>query len=355
MATNTPPTTFTLNTGARMPAVGLGTWQAPKDEVRLAVEAGLRAGVRHIDAARVYGNEDEIGQALAAVVADGTVSRGDVWITSKLWNTDHHPSRVEKGCRASLEALGVEYLDLYLIHWPLAFRGNDETLFPRTAAGEIDFDTQTSLLDTWAALVELKRKGLVKAIGLCNVSPALLDFVVKSAKSDYEVPSSVQVEYHPLIAPLQHNLKTKCDEYGIVMTAFSPLGNNRSGLPKVIDLPQVQELARKTGHTEAQIAINWCVSKGVCCIPKSVSPHRIESNLRATEFALDPEQLQIVDDLPRTTPSLQDAGRFNIPVNYPAPNGPWPINIFQHPKESAAAYRVLDNGTVEGPAVAVQV
>lgn len=341
--------TFTLNTGAEMPSIGLGTWQAPKNEVRVAVEAALRAGYRSIDAARVYGNEDEVGQALKSVVDDGTLKREEVFITSKLWNTDHEPSRVEQGLRTSLTALGVDYLDLYLVHWPLAFRGNDETLFPRTSAGEIDFDTATSLLDTWAAMIELKRKGLVKAIGLCNVSPKLLDHVVSNAKSTFEVPSSVQVEYHPLIAPLQEELKVLCESKGIVITAFSPLGNNRSNLPKVIDLPQVKELASKTGYTEAQIVINWCISRGICCIPKSVSPHRIVANLEAQNITLKPEELGVLDSLAENTPSLLDAGRFNIPINYPAPNGPWPIDIFQHPKEASATYHVLDNGTVQGP------
>lgn len=293
------------------------------------------------DAARVYGNEHEVGQALTSSLSSNVCKRSEVFITSKLWNTDHTPSRVEAAIRKTLSDIQTDYLDLYLIHWPVSFIpvSDVNTLFPRNAEGNIDIDTKTSLLDTWNAMIELKNKGLTKAIGLSNVSKEAVEYICANSS---ETPSSVQVEFHPLIAPLQKELKQFCESKGIVMTAYSPLGNNRQNLPRVIDLDNVKQLAAKNNRTEAQLCINWCVANGVCCIPKSVNPVRLESNLKSLDFDLTEEEKETLDSLPETLGTK----RFNIPIQYPAPNGPWLVDLFQTEQENKASFRVQQSGSV---------
>ncbi|ETS65124.1 hypothetical protein PaG_00182 [Moesziomyces aphidis] len=330
---------FTLNTGAKMPAIGLGTWLAKPDEVRQAVSVALKQGYRHIDAARVYGNEHEVGQALSEALSSGVCSRSDVWITSKLWNTDH--TRAEAAINRTLSDIKTDYLDLYLVHWPVPFTPAEDAnmLFPRNSDGDVDIDTKTSLLDTWKQMIALKKKGLTKAIGLSNVSKDAVEFIVENSD---EIPSSVQVEFHPLIAPLQKELKDYCESKGIVVTAYSPLGNNRQSLPRIIDLDNVKALAAKNNRTEAQLCINWCVSNGVCCIPKSVTPHRLQSNLESLNFDLTDEERKTLNVLPNTLGTK----RFNIPIQYPAPNGPWLIDLFNTEHESCAIWKAQSNGSV---------
>ncbi|KAI3481112.1 hypothetical protein L1887_56582 [Cichorium endivia] len=181
-------------------------------------------------------------------------------------------------------------------------------------------------------MIALKKKGLTKAIGLSNVSKDAVEFIVENSD---EIPSSVQVEFHPLIAPLQKELKDCCESKGIVVTAYSPLGNNRQNLPRIIDLDNVKALAAKNNRTEAQLCINWCVSNGVCCIPKSVTPHRLQSNLESLNFDLTDEERKTLNVLPNTLGTK----RFNIPIQYPAPNGPWLIDLFNTEHESCAIWK----------------
>lgn len=332
------------------PVIGLGTWLAKPDEIRQAVETAIDLGYRLIDCARVYGNEHEIGEAIANKVKEGKVTRQDLWLTGKLWNTDHHPDRVEQGLAKSLSDLDTGYLDLYLIHWPVAFKYHgDDVLFPRNSEGDIDVDTSVPLAATWSKLVDLKRSGKVKAIGLSNVSCDMLRSIVEAAKSDDEVPSVVQTEYHPMIAPVQRPLKEYCDSKNIVVTAYSGLGNNRLGLPRVIDLAEMQELAAKTGLTEAQLATAWALTQGVASIPKSVNPGRLASNLEATKhYPLSEDQMHLIDSLPcRVAEAEEIGGRYNIPMRYPAPNGPWSVDIFGHEEEKSAKYRVMSDGSIE--------
>ncbi|EPQ30077.1 uncharacterized protein PFL1_02194 [Pseudozyma flocculosa PF-1] len=335
---------FTLNTGAKMPAIGLGTWLAKPDEVRVAVKTALEQGYRHIDAARVYGNEHEVGQALSESIQAGILKRDDVFITSKLWNTDHAPERVEAGLRRSLRDIGVEYLDLFLVHWPIAFKGtaDENVLFPRNDQGQIDVDTSQSIAATWAKMVEMKRKGLVRAIGLSNVSKDMVQAVCDAAQSDDEVPSSVQVEYHPLVAPLQRELKDYCDSKKIILTAYSPLGNNRIGEPLLVQRPTLLDVSAKTGHTPAQILIQWIVRNGVCVIPKSVTPSRLQSNLESLDFDLSDDERNAVDAL-----ANDNVVRYNVPIRYAAPNGPWLVDLFGTENEKTDAIWKVATGRVE--------
>lgn len=212
--------TLTLSSGGAMPLVGLGTWQAPPGEVGAAVKVALESGYKHIDCAACYGNEAEIGAVFAEMFA-GPTKREDIFITSKLWNSEHAPADVKPAVLKTLADLQVEYLDLYLIHWPQNFEKTQGTTcsFPRNEDGSIRYDLDTKSEETWAAMEALVEEGLVKAIGLSNFNSVQISSIISSCKIK---PAVLQVEIHPYFS--QEPLVSFCKEQGIVVTAYSPLG-----------------------------------------------------------------------------------------------------------------------------------
>ncbi|KAG5841167.1 hypothetical protein ANANG_G00196700 [Anguilla anguilla] len=209
----------TLSTGQKMPLVGLGTWKSAPGQVMQAVLSALDCGYRHIDCAAAYGNEQEVGEALRERVGLGkALQREDVFVTSKLWNTQHHPDDVEPACRKSLADLGLDYLDLYLMHWPMAFQRGAEVM-PRNADGSIRY-ADTHYRDTWKAMEALVDLGLARAIGLSNFNARQVDDVLSIAEHK---PAVNQVECHPYL--IQARLLAHCGDRGVVVTAYSPLGS----------------------------------------------------------------------------------------------------------------------------------
>ncbi|ROW03555.1 hypothetical protein VSDG_01255 [Cytospora chrysosperma] len=259
-----------FNNGLTIPAVGLGTWQSKPNEVKNAVEVALKAGYRHIDAAAVYDNEKEVGEGIKA----SGVPRNDIFLTSKLWNTHHKAEDVEKAVDISLADLQTDYLDLYLIHWPVSFRRiNDTERFP---LDEKTFGMQiidVPLIETWKAMEALVKKGKLKTIGVSNFSVAKIEEIWDAAEIK---PAVNQVELHPYFA--QPDLVKWCQNKGIVIQAYSPLGNNIYGAPMAIEDPAVIELAEKLGKTPAQVVLSWVVQRGIVVLTKSVTPSRIKSN-----------------------------------------------------------------------------
>ncbi|KAK7720521.1 hypothetical protein SLS63_009739 [Diaporthe eres] len=270
---------FKLNNGLSVPAVGLGTWQSKPNEVKNAVELALKSGYRHVDAAAVYDNEKEVG---AGIKASG-VSRKDIFLTSKLWNTHHKGEDVERAVDTSLADLQTDYLDLYLIHWPVSFRRiNDTERFP------IDEQTfgvdviDVPIIETWRAMEALVKKGKIRTIGVSNFSIAKINEIWDAAEIK---PAVNQVELHPYFA--QPELVKWCQDKGIVVEAYSPLGNNIYSLPMAIEDPVIIQLAEKLGKTPAQIVLSWIVQRGVVVLTKSVTPSRIKSNLEVSELPAD--------------------------------------------------------------------
>ncbi|GIL89597.1 hypothetical protein Vretimale_1843 [Volvox reticuliferus] len=264
-----------LLSGYTIPLVGLGTWKSAKGEVGAAVATALRQGYRHIDCARVYQNEHEVGEALEAVLAEGVVQRGEIFITSKLWNTDHEPARVEAACRKSMEDLRVSYLDLYLMHWPVT--------------GNVGPEVQPPLGDTWAAMEALVNKGLVRSIGVSNFSIRKLEHLMATARIK---PAVVQVEAHPYWR--NEALRAWCSERGIHLTAYSPLGSPDSAamLKRADDAasplrdPVVAAAAKRLGKNAGQVLIRWALQRGTSVLPKSVNPERIKSNLEVLDWEI---------------------------------------------------------------------
>ncbi|GLA19292.1 hypothetical protein AnigIFM62618_006961 [Aspergillus niger] len=268
-----PPTHFKLNTGALIPAVGLG-------EVARAVAFALKNGYRHIDAALIYGNENEVGQG----IRDSGVPRKDIFITSKLWNT-HHPN-VKEGLQKTLDSLGTDYLDLYSpARLTSAMQNETSELLPN---------------ETWRQMEEVYKAGMVKAVGLANWS---IPYLEELRKTWTVVPAVNQVELHPFLP--QHELREYCDKLGILLEAYSPLGS--TGAPIMSD-PEIQQIADKNGVSAATILISYHVNKGVVVLPKSVSEKRIASNREV--ISLSKEDLYVLDSMA----AAGKAKRLNTPL-----------------------------------------
>ncbi|KAI0253766.1 NADP-dependent oxidoreductase domain-containing protein [Lactifluus subvellereus] len=309
-----------LNNGITIPQIGLGTWLSKPHEVENALVWAVEAGYRHIDCAYVYGNQDEVGAALKKVIPS-TVRREELFITSKLWNDAHRPSEVEKQLDITLSQLGTPYLDLYLIHWPVAFvpgRG----LLPNRAEkpGEAEIDQDTSIVDTWRAMLALRSTGKVKAVGVSNFPIQHLEAITKATG---ERPVVNQIEAHPLLP--QDDLVEYCKKEGIHITAYSPLGNNLQG-KRLVDYPEVKEVAERLGATTAQVLIAWGVSRGYSVIPKSVQKDRIVKNFE--QITLSKEDYEKISEIGKN-----NHVRFNIPITY---SPKWSINLFDEEIEREA-------------------
>ncbi|XP_062398909.1 aldo-keto reductase family 1 member A1-A [Sardina pilchardus] len=291
-------TDVTLSTGQRMPAVGLGTWKSSPGQVKQAVLAALDCGYRHIDCAAAYSNEHEVGEALAERVGPGkSLKREEVFVTSKLWNTKHHPDDVEAACRKTLSDLELSYLDLYLMHWPMAFQRGVE-LMPRRPDGTVRY-ADTHYRDTWVAMEKLVDQGLVKAIGLSNFNAKQIDDILSMAKHK---PVVNQVECHPYL--VQSELLAHCKNRGVAVTAYSPLGSPdrpwaAPGEPLLLEDPQILTMAKHYNKTPAQVIIRWQVQRGVICIPKSVTPSRIKQNLEVFDFEISEKDMTQINSFNR--------------------------------------------------------
>ncbi|KAK9464162.1 NADP-dependent oxidoreductase domain-containing protein [Lipomyces oligophaga] len=276
---------FTLNTGAKIPAVGLGTWQSAPNEVYEAVLVAIKTGYRHIDTAFVYGNEAEVGKA----IADSGVPREELFVTTKLWCTDH--SKAAEALDVSLKNLGLDYVDLYLMHWPVSFAPG-ESLFPTLPDGSTAFDKSWDFCKTWELMQKLPKEK-ARAIGISNFSTVNLNILLESSICKV-IPAVNQVELHPYLP--QHKLLALCKEKGIHVTAYSPLGSTSAPLQNE---PVVKAIAEKLGKTSPQILISWAVSRGTSVLPKSVTPDRVRSNFE--DIVLSSEDVDAISQIYKTT------------------------------------------------------
>lgn len=294
--------TVLLNNGERMPILGLGTWKSAAGQVRQAVAEAIDAGYRHIDGAHVYQNEHEVGAAINAKIADGTVRRSELFVTGKLWCTDHRPERVRAALLHTLNTLNTPYLDLYLMHLPcgLTYADGGE-LFPNivSAAGDesaLAFDDDVDYLDTWRAMELAVDDGLVRSIGVSNFNRAQTERLLAACRIR---PVTNQIEAHPYLTQsrMLHYLRS----VDLTMTGYSPLGSpdrpwaTASDEPPLLQHPRLQQLADKYGKTVAQILIRYQIDRGVVVIPKSVTPARIRSNMAVFDFRLTAEDVAVID------------------------------------------------------------
>jgi len=256
---------FKLNSGTEIPAVGLGTWKSPSEDAYNAVLYALKAGYRHIDTASIYGNEEAVGRA----IKDSGLKREELFITTKVWNSDQGFDQTIKAFNDSMEKLDIGYFDLYLIHW---FKGYEQAL------------------DTYMALEKLYKDGLVKAIGVSNYNIHHLMYLIEHASV---VPAVNQVETH--IALQNHNLQDFCVENGIQLEAYAPLMSWKIG--EMLEDETMKKIASKHGKTVPQVAIRWLVQRNVVAIPKSVNENRIISNYDIFDFELEQQDMDEIRTL----------------------------------------------------------
>ena len=291
---------FVLNNGAgELPALGFGTLVSDSSETRNATIAAVEVGFRHLDCAERYRNEEEVGAALKELLADGTVRREDLFVTTKLWNNNHRPERVRPALQASLNKLGLDAVDLYLVHTPFAFQPGDDQ-DPRDLHGAVVYDGGITLDETWTAMEYLVDEGLSRAIGLSDIDVEGARRIVDTARI---APAVVEVESHPYHP--QWELHEFCKSEGIVLLAFAPLGHALE--PRLLDDPLIVTMAQRYGKTPAQVLLAWGIQRGTAVLTASVKPGRISENFDVT--ALPQSAVQELNE------RLETRYRFNSVVD----------------------------------------
>ncbi|MDE0596511.1 MAG: aldo/keto reductase [Roseibacillus sp.] len=315
---NEDQSALNLADGGTFPSLGLGTWKIPQERAPQIIQDAIRIGYRHFDCACDYGNELEVGAGLRGAMEGGRCTRDDLWITSKLWNTYHEPQHVRAACERSLRDLGLDELDLYLVHFPIALayvpfeeRYPPGWLFDPKAESPAMKPIKVPYSDTWGAMEELQQAGLVKRIGVSNLTISLLREVLSSCAIR---PAVHQIELHPYLT--QQKMLRYCQEEDVAITAFSPLGADSYlslGMAgeeeRLLTNSVMTSIAAHHEKSAAQIALRWALQRGTAPIPKTQSIPHLEENLAIYDFALSGEDLSQID-------ALDQHRRFNDPGEF---------------------------------------
>ncbi|CAD7083079.1 unnamed protein product [Hermetia illucens] len=282
--------TIKQNDNTVMPIIGLGTYTSTGGDCKRAVKDAIDAGYRHFDTAYFYENEAEVGEAIREKIAEGAIKREDVYIVTKLWCHFHDPERVEKACRLSLKNFGLDYIDMYLMHWPYAYvYEGDRVMFPTDPSGEVKL-SDVDYVDTWKAMEKLVGLGLTKSIGVSNFNSKQLTRLLSAATIK---PVHNQIEAHPGLS--QKKLIEFCKNLNIVVTGYCPLGRPEGNRGDFLNDKKIIEIGKKYNKSSAQVILRWLVDSGVVPIPKSVTKSRIQANIDIFDFQLSAEDRQVLD------------------------------------------------------------
>nr|CDS26963.1 aldo keto reductase family 1 member B4 [Hymenolepis microstoma] len=278
-----------LNSGYQIPQIGFRTFDAPKEDVIKSVECAIDTGFRHIDCAMFYDNEAEVGQAIAAGMKKNNLKREDLFVTSKLWCDKHAPEDVRKSCELSIRNLGVEYLDLYLIHWPVSFQHKKGVPFDIMDPNTLVYENH-KIEDTWKAMEQLVSTGLVKSIGVSNFNKRQIEKIIAHANI-FPAVNQVEVNLHWL----NEKLIDFCHSKNIQVEAYAPLGSPGFMKGQVLPLvkqPNVIEIAQKYNKTPGQVLLRHALQRGIVVLTKSVRPKRIESKFKVFDFTLTKDEME---------------------------------------------------------------
>lgn len=312
---NLPYQCLSLANGAKLPTVGLGLWKIAPENTASMVETAIGCGYRHLDAACDYGNEVQAGVGIQSALSKGLCSRDELWVTSKLWNTYHRPEHVRPAIERTLQDLKLDYLDLYLVHFPITLKYVPiEQRYPPgwfydPSANEPKMETDSvPISETWGAMEEIQKAGLCKQIGISNFCISLIRDLLSYASIR---PTVLQVESHPYL--VQEKLLRYCQQEHIAYTAFSPLGAGSyvelgmaTGADSVLNEPIVNQLSKKYGRSPAQIALRWAVQRGTAVVPKTSRVERLKENISLYDFELTTDEMAAISSLDRNQ-------RFNDP------------------------------------------
>jgi alcohol dehydrogenase (NADP+) len=295
----------------RIPALGLGTWKSNKGEAGKAVAEAIDIGYRHIDCAPIYMNEKEIGTAIGGALSAKRVKREDLWVTSKLWNNAHAKRHVQTALETTLRELQVDYLDLFLIHWPVHFQPG--LLFPQRPEEFLAPDA-IPVMETWQAMEKLVQKGMCRFIGVCNFN--LIRLIDLQQQADIQ-PAMNQIELHPYLQ--QQDMLDYCSKNGVLLTAYSPLGSSdrpaplkKENEPSLLDHPVMLEIAAQNNISAGQVLLAWGLGRGSVVIPKSVNTGRLQENLAAADIILSDADKEAIDELDMDY-RFVDGGFFQTP------------------------------------------
>ena len=287
---------LTFKNNDKMPALGLGTWKSAKGEVYEVVRKAIEIGYRHFDCASFYGNESEIGMAISDAIKNGDVTREELWITSKLWNNRHRKEDIQAACEITLKDLTLDYLDLYLIHWPVVLQ--NQASYAQQSSDLISL-SEIPLTQTWQGLIDLKEKGLTQHIGVSNFSIKKINQIIEESGV---IPEVLQIELHPFLQ--QPKILNFTQEKGIFLTGYCPLGSaDRPAVriladePKLFQQQIILDIAEAKSISPAQVILAWAVNRGTSVIPKSVNPERLKQNLEAADIELSTQEMTEMNSL----------------------------------------------------------